>query len=245
MGKIRSRQLLHLTAICPVIKVTKWTPERVSQAYGGRRASFHDAGRQPPGAESWLPSGPWSVQDPDFRDFKVNPYFRASGCHIMTSIGPLMEQRTMKKSTNKRRYDFLTPAQRSERMKRVRRSATTEEQILFEAIASLGFKPARNERSLPGCPDIVFHEHRLAVFVDGDFWHGREWFSSGRAPKGNRAFWVSRFESNRRRDRRCDRALRRMGWRVSRVWGSAVRRTPLAIAARLVRRAEKGGCYDA
>lgn len=152
----------------------------------------------------------------------------------------------MKKRTkDPRTREILTAEERSKRMRSVRRSGTTEELLLFDEIVSLGFRPKCNDSSLPGTPDIVFKDRRLAVFVDGDFWHGRDWFSHGVAPMNNRRFWITRFESNRRRDRRCDRGLRQMGWRVMHVWGSDVRRNAKAIAWRIVRRAMKRGGRDA
>lgn len=155
------------------------------------------------------------------------------------------DQRPLERAIRQmKRSDILSPEERSRRMRSVRRSCTADEELLFNALVSVGFVPTRNDPSLPGTPDMVFREFKLAIFVDGDFWHGREWFTSGKAPKGNRRFWVARFESNRRRDRRCERALRRMGWRVSRAWGSAVRKAPSVVAKRIIRRVKLGGHRD-
>lgn len=70
-------------------------------------------------------------------------------------------------------------------------------------------------------PDFVFRAARLAVFVDGCFWHGCP--RHGTRPKGNAAFWRRKFAANIARDRRVDRALRRAGWRVLRIWEHALR----------------------
>lgn len=132
--------------------------------------------------------------------------------------------------------DVFSRAFRSEVMKRVRRERTLDEEILYEALTTAGIGVDRNEKSLPGSPDLVVFGCRLAIFVDGDFWHGRAWFERGAAPKSNREFWVKRFEDNRKRDRRVDRQLRQLGWRVSRVWGSEVRRDPKRVVQRIKRR---------
>jgi DNA mismatch endonuclease (patch repair protein) len=84
-----------------------------------------------------------------------------------------------------------------------------------------------------GKPDVSFPDARLAVFVDGDFWHGRDWFENGVAPATNPDFWIAKFERNRRRDRIVDRELRGSGWSVLRLWGSDVRKDSAAAAARV------------
>jgi DNA mismatch endonuclease Vsr len=121
-------------------------------------------------------------------------------------------------------------------MKRVRRERTVEEDLLYSAMRHHDLVLKRNDKRLPGKPDLLVANCRLAIFVDGDYWHGRAWFERGAAPRSNRSFWIARFESNRRRDRRVDRQLRKLGWCISRVWGSDIRRDPEQVAARLARR---------
>lgn len=129
--------------------------------------------------------------------------------------------------------DVFSRAKRSEVMRAVRRSCTTDENLLYESLLALGIRPRRNVASLPGKPDLVIGSARLIVFVDGDFWHGKAWFSEGCAPRSNRSFWTNRFEENRRRDLRVSRRLRRMGWSVRRVWTSDVRRNTHEVARRI------------
>ena len=71
-------------------------------------------------------------------------------------------------------------------------------------------------------PDFVFRRQRVALFVDGCFWHGCP--RHGTLPAGNRPFWRRKLAGNRTRDRRVNRALRRLGWRVVRVWEHALAR---------------------
>jgi len=134
--------------------------------------------------------------------------------------------------------DVFTKEFRSEVMRRVRREKTLDEELLFRELRSLGLRAHQNDAALPGRPDIVVRASRLVVFVDGDFWHGRAWFEERRAPRTNRDFWIKRFEDNRQRDRRVDRQLRALGWRVTRVWGSDVRRNTGRVAKRVMRRAK-------
>ena len=69
---------------------------------------------------------------------------------------------------------------------------------------------------LPGNPDFIFPNARLAIFVDGCFWHGCH--RCYRRPKSNRKYWDSKIIRNRKRDRQVSRELRRKGWRVLRIW---------------------------
>jgi DNA mismatch endonuclease (patch repair protein) len=85
---------------------------------------------------------------------------------------------------------------------------------------------------LPGTPDVVFPRARLAVFIDGCFWHGCP--EHYRAPKANAEFWRAKIERNTSRDRRVDRELLDMGWRTVRVWEHEIRIDPRGVATRVV-----------
>ena len=127
--------------------------------------------------------------------------------------------------------DFLTKAERSARMARIRGTNTTPERLVFRFLRRTGVYFARHARDLPGSPDIVFRQARLAVFIDGDFWHGRN-FSAWR--DGLAPYWAEKIERNARRDRRQSRLLRSLGWHVLRVWGTDACRSPEKAAKRIV-----------
>lgn len=92
----------------------------------------------------------------------------------------------------------------------------------------------RRHRPLFGKPDFVFPQHKLAIFVDGCFWHGCP--IHGTRPKTNAAFWRRKISTNRTRDRLVTRALRARGWRVVRIWEHALmRRHERRLLARLHR----------
>lgn len=125
--------------------------------------------------------------------------------------------------------------QRSRTMAAIRGRDTKPEILLGRALRHLGLRFAAHDSRLPGKPDIVFRSHRLVIFVDGDFWHGRHW-TSRRAKLllgNNAAYWVAKIETNVRRDRRTNRALRSGGWFVTRVWESDIMRDVNAIARRV------------
>ena|SRR6185295_3714521 len=130
--------------------------------------------------------------------------------------------------------DMFDKATRSRIMKSVRVAATEPEECLAVALRGLGLRFRRNDRFVFGKPDFAFRSVRLAVFVDGDFWHGRAWFEKREAPATNPDFWIGKFERNAARDRLVASELRRNGWSVLRLWGSDVRREAL-VAARRVR----------
>jgi DNA mismatch endonuclease (patch repair protein) len=102
-------------------------------------------------------------------------------------------------------------------MSRIRARNTRPELVLRRALYQRGFR-YRIHVSLPGRPDIFFARAKVAVFVDGEFWHGRHIRRLGRELKVNRQFWLSKIRANRARDRRNEAALRRLGLMVLRIW---------------------------
>jgi DNA mismatch endonuclease (patch repair protein) len=86
----------------------------------------------------------------------------------------------------------------------------------------------------------VFERARLAVFCDGDFWHGRRWprLREQLARRANPDYWIAKIATNRARDRRDRRALRVAGWTVVRVWETDVRKSAEALVDRIVRAAQ-------
>jgi DNA mismatch endonuclease Vsr len=118
-------------------------------------------------------------------------------------------------------------------MRTVRTRGTEPEKILAIALTESGLRFSRNDGRVFGKPDLCFTALRLAVFVDGDFWHGRAWFEHRVSPATNPEFWVRKFEINRKRDKTVDRELRRNRWSVLRLWGSDVRRDPIEAARRV------------
>ena len=136
------------------------------------------------------------------------------------------------------RYERFRP--RSSEASRVgagnRRQDTTPELLLRAALRSAGVRFRSNVKTLPGCPDFILANDRVAVFCDGDFWHGRQWSRRKRKLLAgwNADYWVAKIERNRARDRSVTRTLRRLGWKVVRLWEGDVRRNPSQAAAKVV-----------
>ena len=132
--------------------------------------------------------------------------------------------------------DVFDEATRRRIMRSVRTAETEPEVRLARALAAICLSFRRNDPKILGRPDFTFPDARLAVFIDGDFWHGRKWFEEGAAPATNTQFWIAKFERNRRRDREVTSALRREGWSVIRLWGSDVIRDSDRCARKVRRR---------
>lgn len=111
--------------------------------------------------------------------------------------------------------DHMTSEQRSRAMKRVKLKNGSLERIVQQELKARRLKFRRHVRLLPGSPDIVFYGSKVAIFIDGDFWHG--W----RLPAWElslSAFWRDKLRKNRARDHRNFRKLRSRGWKVIRLW---------------------------
>ncbi len=120
--------------------------------------------------------------------------------------------------------DFMTPEQRKRNMQRIPSKDTKAELLLRKALWHKGLRYRKNVKSLPGKPDIVFTKHKIAVFVDGDFWHARGHFERpGEQIGTNKEFWCKKLNANVERDRFVNDALLEQGWLVLRFWESDVK----------------------
>jgi len=113
----------------------------------------------------------------------------------------------------------------------------TTEQKLASILRAHGIKGWRRHQPLPGKPDFLFRRERLAVFVDGCFWHSCP--KHGHRPASNANYWLRKLLRNRERDRHASQALRSRGWRVLRVWEHALRK-PTIVACRIREALEVG-----
>jgi DNA mismatch endonuclease (patch repair protein) len=88
-------------------------------------------------------------------------------------------------------------------------------------------------KGIPGNPDFVFTKERIAIFVDGSFWHGAPGFK--RYPKTRIEYWKPKIEGNRRRDKLISSALRRQGWSVLRFWDTDLHDNPSGVIKKIQR----------
>lgn len=111
-----------------------------------------------------------------------------------------------------------TPEQRSRLMSRIRSTDTKPELKLRRALWALGYRYRKDVKDLPGKPDIAIKKYKVAVFVDGEFWHGYNWAEKKPRIRRNREYWIPKIERNMQRDRQNTEALQAKGWTVFRFW---------------------------
>lgn len=128
--------------------------------------------------------------------------------------------------------DVLTPRQRSHCMSRIRGKNTGPELLVRKALWALRLR-YRTHSAIPGRPDIVFATAKLAVFIDGCFWHGCA--LHGVKPKTNSGFWREKIRKNRARDRKVTRLLEAEEWSVLRFWEHEVEDDPAGVTSRIAK----------
>lgn len=118
-----------------------------------------------------------------------------------------------------------------------KKTDTLCEQALRSSLWKAGLRFRKNVSSLPGHPDIVFPRARVAVFCDGDFWHGRDWESRRQklTAGSNAEYWLAKIQRNMERDRETTARLESLGWTVLRFWESEIR-SRLPEVARTIQR---------
>jgi len=122
--------------------------------------------------------------------------------------------------------DVLTKEQRRKNMQNIRSKDTQIEVMLREALFAKGIKYRKNYRKLPGKPDIVLTKYKIAIFCDGEFFHGKDWevLKSKLQNSNNSEFWINKISKNIERDDEVNKKLLFMGWTVIRFWGSDIKK---------------------
>ena len=119
--------------------------------------------------------------------------------------------------------DVMTKSQRHLNMQHIRSKDSKPEIILRQALWKKGIRYRKNYKRLPGCPDIVLTRYKIAIFVDGDFWHARGYQDNpGSQINSNKAFWQKKLTRNVERDKEVNDRLTQMGWLVLRFWESDI-----------------------
>lgn len=129
--------------------------------------------------------------------------------------------------------DNLTPVQRSYSMSRIRSGGNSSTELLFiKIMRRAGISGWRRKSKLCGRPDFVFRRHRIAVFVDGCYWHGCHKCALG--AKTNTDYWKPKIAGNVKRDRANTRKLREDGWVVVRFWEHDLKAAPMKCLAKIM-----------
>ena len=122
--------------------------------------------------------------------------------------------------------DILTKEQRRKNMQNIRSKDTKIEIKLRKALWNKGYHYRKNYKALPGSPDIVLTKYKIAIFCDGEFFHGKDWeVLKPRLERGNNSeFWISKISRNRERDDEINKRLLFQGWTVIRFWGKDIKK---------------------
>jgi DNA mismatch endonuclease (patch repair protein) len=118
--------------------------------------------------------------------------------------------------------DRITPAQRSKNMRAIRSTNTKNEVRLAKALWHLGYRYRKNNKAVFGKPDLTFKKLRIAIFVDNEFFHGKDWETQKDRIKTNTEFWQKKIERNRQRDVEVNNHLKSQNWKVIRFWSQEI-----------------------
>lgn len=112
---------------------------------------------------------------------------------------------------------MFTKKKRSEIMSRIHSKNTSIEKAIFSGLRKQKIYFQKHYDKVPGKPDIALPRKKIAIFIDGDFWHGYKFKKTKkRLPK---IYWRDKIENNIKRDKRNRMILKRLGWKVLRIWG--------------------------
>lgn len=122
--------------------------------------------------------------------------------------------------------DIVSKEQRRKNMQNIKAKDTLIEKILRKALWHKGYRYRKNYHRLSGKPDIVLTKYKIAIFCDGEFFHGKDWeVLKPRLEKSNNSeFWISKISRNRERDEEVNKRLLFEGWTVIRFWGNDIKK---------------------
>lgn len=121
-------------------------------------------------------------------------------------------------------YKFNTSEQRSNIMKKIKSKNTKPEISFRKTLWNAGIRYRTNNRSIIGNPDIAIKKYKLAIFIDGEFWHGYNWNKKKEKIQSNRDYWIPKIERNIKRDKQVTKQLKKEGWKVFRFWDSQIKK---------------------
>lgn len=120
--------------------------------------------------------------------------------------------------------DVLTKEQRRKNMQAIRNKATKDEVLLAKALWQRGHRYRKNDKTVFGKPDLTFTRYKLAIFVDGEYFHGKDWDTEKHRIQTNKDFWWTKIEGNMKRDIQVNEELVKNGWKVLRFWSKEIRK---------------------
>jgi DNA mismatch endonuclease (patch repair protein) len=127
--------------------------------------------------------------------------------------------------------DVLTPSQRRYNMSKIHGENTGPEIKIRKMLFARGIRGYRIQFNIPGKPDLVFTKKKIAIFIDGCFWHKCP--VCFQEPETRKEFWMKKIGSNVERDKKVNQQLQDEGWRVIRIWEHEIRKEPDKVVQRI------------
>jgi len=137
------------------------------------------------------------------------------------------------------RYNFQTTEERAALMSRIRGKNTKPELLLRKLLWNSGIRYRVNFSKLPGKPDILITKNKVAIFVDGEFWHGYLWQEKKGKIKSNQDYWIPKIEKNMVRDSGTNANLEYLGYKVLRFWQNDIEKYPAECFLKIIRLIEE------
>lgn len=109
-------------------------------------------------------------------------------------------------------------------MQAIKNKATKAEILLAKSLWHRGHRYRKNDKTVFGKPDLTFKRHKLAIFVDSEYFHGKNWDIEKHRIQTNQQFWWTKIESNMKRDYQVNEELAKSGWNVLRFWSTEIQR---------------------
>ena len=124
--------------------------------------------------------------------------------------------------------DKLTKEQSKRNMQANKSTGTKPEILLAKMLFARGYRYKKNDKDVFGHPDLTFKKIKLAIFVDGEFWHGKDWEKRKKDHKTNKDFWIKKIERNIERDKEVNEELKKQGWIILRFWSKEIEKSLLS-----------------
>lgn len=126
------------------------------------------------------------------------------------------------KSVYLQKMDRITKEQRRKNMQAIKSKGTVIERLMGNALWMRGLRYIKNDKNVIGKPDFVFKRQKVAVFCDGEMWHGKNWKKQKKGFHTHKSFWFNKIENNIKRDKLVNSKLKKEGWIVLRFWGNEI-----------------------
>lgn len=134
----------------------------------------------------------------------------------------LVKQHLYHGSIKMKHQKLETTPEISKRMSKIKSKRNKPETLLAKALWHKGYRYRLNYKKLKGSPDIALTKYHIAIFIDGEFWHGKDFNQFKQKEHNNKDYWIEKISENKKRDEKVDKELLQEGWIVLRFWSRDV-----------------------